>query len=204
MGNSFGQVIVLIVNSLGHLVILALLLRFLLQASRADFYNPVSQALVKVTAPVLNPLRRIIPAWRNFDIATLLLAWVLSTLATALMLVILNIDFAESGVGISTLLSWSFVGLISYVLKIYFWGLLISVIVSWVAPYSGNPALLLIQQILEPLQRLFRKVIPPMGGLDLSPIFIFLGIQVLEIMVVGTLARGFSLGQQGAQFVIGI
>lgn len=200
MGSSFGQLIVLVVNTLGHLVMLALLLRFLLQASRADFYNPVSQALVKMTAPVLNPLRRLIPAWRNFDLATLLVALLFGTLASALM--IFSAGYVLPGIG--TLLSWAFLGMLSYILKIYFWGLLISVIVSWVAPYSGNPALLLIQQILEPLQRLFRKVIPPMGGLDLSPIFIFLGIQLVEIMLVGTLRQGLGLGQQAAMFVIGV
>jgi YggT family protein len=200
MGSSFGQLIVLVVNTLGHLVMLALLLRFLLQASRADFYNPVSQALVKMTAPVLNPLRRLIPAWCNFDLATLLVALLFGTLASALM--IFSAGYVLPGIG--TLLSWAFLGMLSYILKIYFWGLLISVIVSWVAPYSGNPALLLIQQILEPLQRLFRKVIPPMGGLDLSPIFIFLGIQVVEIMLVGTLRQGLGLGQQAAMFVIGV
>ncbi len=200
MGSSFGQLIVLVVNTLGHLVMLALLLRFLLQANRADFYNPVSQALVKMTAPVLNPLRRLIPAWRNFDLATLLVALLFGTLASALM--IFSAGYVLPGIG--TLLSWAFLGILSYILKIYFWGLLISVIISWVAPYSGNPALLLIQQILDPLQRLFRKVIPPMGGLDLSPIFIFLGIQVVEIMLVGTLRQGLGLGQQAAMFVIGV
>lgn len=200
MGNSFGQVVVLLVNTLGHLVMLALLLRFLLQATRADYYNPVSQALVKMSAPVLNPLRRVIPAWRNFDIATLVLALVFGTLATTLMIFAAGFVLPDIG----TLLSWAFLGMLSFVLKIYFWGLLISVIVSWVAPYSGNPALLLIQQILEPVQSLFRKVIPPMGGLDLSPIFIFLGIQVIEIMLVGSLRRGLGLGQQAALFVIGV
>jgi len=200
MGSSFGQLIVLVVNTLGHLVMLALLLRFLLQANRADFYNPVSQALVTMTAPVLNPLRRLIPAWRNFDLATLLVALLFGTLASALM--IFSAGYVLPGIG--TLLSWAFLGILSYILKIYFWGLLISVIISWVAPYSGNPALLLIQQILDPLQRLFRKVIPPMGGLDLSPIFIFLGIQVVEIMLVGTLRQGLGLGQQAAMFVIGV
>ena len=77
MGNSIGQVVVLVVNTLGGLLILALLLRFLLQVNKADFYNPVSQSLVKMTAPVLNPLRRVIPTWRNIDIVSVLLALVL-------------------------------------------------------------------------------------------------------------------------------
>ena len=63
---------------------------------------------------------------------------------------------------------------------------------------------MLIQELLEPVQSLFRKVLPPMGGLDFSPIFIFLGIQVLEIMVIGTLRSGLGLSQQAAMYVIGI
>jgi len=200
MSSSVGQVFILLVNTLGGLIVLALLLRFLLQASRADFYNPVTQSLVRMTSPILNPARRIIPSWRNFDIASLLLTLVISTLATTLM--IFSAGFVTPGIG--TLLSWSFLGMLSLILKIYFWGLLISIIASWVAPHSGNPALMLVQQMLEPLQSLFRKVIPPMGGLDFSPIFIFLSIQVVEIMVLGTLRQGLRLSAQAAMYVIGI
>jgi YggT family protein len=200
MGGAIGQVIVLVVNTVGHLLMLALLLRFLLQVTKADFYNPVSQSLVKMTAPILNPLRRVIPSWHGVDIATLLVALVFGTLASALMI------FAAGYVipGIGTLISWAFLGMVSYVVKIYFWGLLISVIASWVSPFSGNPALMLVHQLLEPVQSLFRKVIPPMGGLDLSPIFIFLAIQIVESIVVGTLRQGLGLGAQAAMFVIGV
>jgi YggT family protein len=200
MGSSVGQVVVLLVNTLGGLVVLALLLRFLLQATRADFYNPVTQSLVKLTAPILNPARRVIPSWRNFDIASLILTLILSTLATTLM--IFSAGFVLPGIGI--LLSWAVLGMISLILNIYFWGLLVSIIASWVAPHSGNPALMLVQQLLEPVQSLFRKVLPPMGGLDFSPIFIFLGIQVVEIMLVGTMRNGLGLSQQAAMYVIGI
>ncbi|MFZ8928641.1 MAG: YggT family protein [Pseudohongiellaceae bacterium] len=200
MGNSIGQVVVLVVNTLGGLLVLALLSRFLLQASHADFYNPVSQALAKLTAPILNPFLKIIPAWRNFNIAALIVSLVISTLASAIM--IYSAGYALPSLG--DLISWSVLGLISLTLNIYFWGLLISIVASWVAPYSGNPALFLIQQLLEPIQSRLRKIIPPMGGLDFSPIFIFLAIQVLEIMVVGTLRQGLGLGEQAAMFVIGI
>ena len=200
MGSSVGQVVVLLVNTLGGLVVLALLLRFLLQASRADFYNPVTQSLVKLTGPLLKPARRIIPSWRNFDLASLVLTLIFSTLATTLM--IFSAGFVLPGIG--TLLSWSFLGMVSLILKIYFWGLLVSIIASWVAPHSGNPALMLVQEILDPVQSLVRKVLPPMGGLDFSPIFIFLGIKVLEIMIVDTLRNGLGLGPQAAMYVIGI
>ena len=131
MASSVGQVVVLLVNTLGGLVVLALLLRFLLQATRADFYNPVTQSLVKLTAPLLKPARRIIPSWRNLDIAALVLTLILSTLATTLM--IFSAGFVLPGIGI--LLSWSFLGIISLFLNIYFWGLLVSIIASWVAPH---------------------------------------------------------------------
>ncbi|MDY6983946.1 MAG: YggT family protein, partial [Pseudomonadota bacterium] len=89
----------------------------------------------------------------------------------------------------------------AFILKIYFWSLIISIIASFVAPFSGNPALLIVYQILEPLYSRIRRIIPPMGGLDLSPIFIFLAINVVEIMVVSTLARGLRLNPA---FVIGL
>jgi YggT family protein len=197
MGNSFSQVLLLIINTLGGLYIFAILLRFLLQATRADFYNPVSQSIVKFTSPLLAPLRRIIPGYRGFDFAALVLALVLNTVATALMIIIAGFNLPAIG----SIVAWSFVGLVDFILNIYFYGLLISIIASWIAPYSGNPVLLLIHQLLEPLMKRVHKVIPPMGGLDFSPIFVFLGIQVVEILVVQGLAQSLRLPPD---FVIGI
>jgi YggT family protein len=197
MGGALGQTLILIINSLGGLYILAVLLRFLLQAVRADFYNPVSQAIVKITSPALYPFRKVIPGYRGFDFAALVLALALSSAATALM--ILAAGFSLPGIG--TIVSWAFVGLIAFVLNIYFYALVISIIASFVAPFSGNPMLLIVYQILEPIYSRIRRIIPPMGGLDLSPIFIFLAINVIEIMVVGTLAQGVRLRPD---FVIGI
>jgi len=184
-----------VINTVGGIYILAVLLRFLLQVSRADFYNPVSQALVKVTSPVLKPFRRIIPGYKGIDFASLILALLLNTLATCAM--VLAAGFALPDIG--TIVSWAFVGIVAFILNIYFYGLLVSIIASWIAPFSGNPVLLVIFQILEPIQSRFRKVISPTGGLDFSPLFIFLAIQVLEIMVFRTFAQGLRLP---AQYVI--
>ena len=197
MSAALSQTLMLIIKSLGGLYLLAVLLRFLLQAVRADFYNPVSQAIVKVTAPALLPFRRIIPGYRGIDFASLVLALVLNSLFTFLLIVIAG--FNPPGIGI--IVAWSFVGLIAFFLKIYFWSLIISIVASFVAPFSGNPVLLVVYQILEPLYSRIRRIIPPMGGLDLSPIFIFLAINVIEIMVVGTLGRGLNLD---SRFVIGL
>ena len=86
MGGAIGQILVLVINSLGALFILAVLMRFLLQAVRADFYNPVSQAIVKITAKPLAPFRRLIPGYRGLDMASLVLALVLNSLFTVLMI----------------------------------------------------------------------------------------------------------------------
>jgi len=197
MGGPLGQALILIINSLGGLYILAVLLRFLLQAVRADFYNPVSQVIIKATAIPLAPLRRIIPGFRGFDVASLILALLLSSLATALMI----LASGNSLLPISTIVSWSFVGLLSFILNLYFYALIISIIASFVAPFSGNPVLLIVHQILEPIYSRVRRIIPPMGGLDLSPIFIFLTIRVIEMLVIFPLAQNLRLS---APLVIGI
>ncbi len=196
MGAALAQTLTLIIKSLGGLFLLAVLLRFLLQAVRADFYNPVSQAIVKVTAPVLLPFRRVIPGYRGIDFASLVLALVLNSIFT--MLLILIAGFTPD-IGITV--AWAFIGIVGLFLKIYFWSLIISIIASFVAPFSGNPVLLVVYQILEPIYSRIRRIIPPMGGLDLSPIFIFLAINVVEIMVIGTLGRGLRLQPD---FVIGL
>lgn len=200
MGGTLGQAAVLIINSLGGLFVLAVLIRFLLQAARADFYNPVSQAIVKVTSPLLNPFRKVIPGYRGFDFAALVLALVISSLATTLM--ILASGFVMPP--IASIVSWALVGLIAFVLNIYFYALLISVIASFIAPVSGHPILLLIYQLLDPYYKRVRNIIPPMGGLDLSPLFLFLAINVLEILVVNSLAASLKMSPIVAKVVIGI
>jgi len=200
MGGAIGQILVLIISSLGGLFLLAVLLRFLLQAVRADFYNPVSQAIVKITSRPLAPFRKFIPGYRGFDMASLVLALVLNTLLTFLMILAAGANMP----GVGLIVSWSFMGLLWFLLNIYFYGLIISVIASFVAPFSGNPILLMIYQILDPIYSRIRRIIPPMGGLDLSPIFIFLAINVLEILLTNILGNQLRFPAQYAQFVIGI
>lgn len=194
---AMGQALGLIISTLGSLLIGAIIVRFLLQAARADFYNPICQSLVKVTDPFVIPFRKFIPGYRGLDLASLLVAFLLNVLATALLCLVL----AGRLYGPQYLLGWGLVGLISLALNIYFWSLIIMIVASWIAPMSANPVLILIYQMLEPVQSRVRGIIPPLGMIDLSPIFIFLGIQVLRILIVGTLANQF---QVIPQLVIGI
>jgi YggT family protein len=177
---AIGNVGVLLVNTLGGLYLLAIMLRFLLQVARADFYNPFTQAIVKVTDPAVRLFRRIIPGYRGLDFASLVLALLVQCIATTLLISLSG--FGIPGAGL--VVSWSVIGLLSLVLNIYFWGMMISIIASFIAPHSAHPALVLIRQLTEPLMEPFRRLLPSMGGLDLSPIFVFLAIQVIRTMLI--------------------
>ena len=181
------QVGMLVVNTFVGLYLLVIILRFLLQLVRADFYNPISQFIVKATNPPLLPLRKIILGFGGVDVASLVLALLVQALGISLILMMNGI------MPVPQIALWAVVGVLSLILKIYFWGLLISVIASWIAPGSYNPALILIGQILEPVTRPVRKMLPDMGGMDISPIILFLLIQVVEILVVKGLAQMFAM-----------
>ncbi|MEL7400702.1 MAG: YggT family protein, partial [Pseudomonadota bacterium] len=138
---------------------------------------------VKVTNPLLIPLLRGIPVLGGQDVASVVLAYAVQVVVMAITLLV-----AGYGLPWANILIWALIGLPALILNVYFWGLIITVIASWIAPNSYNPALILINQILEPVVRPIRAKMPDMGGLDLSPIVVFLLIQVIEIMVIRQLA----------------
>lgn len=189
----------LIVQTLGSLYLLVVMLRFLLQQARADFYNPISQFIVKVTNPLLMPLRRVIPGLMGIDIAAILLALVVQFVVIELGALILLGGLINPLVA----LMWSAVGLLALTANIYFWGLLIMVIASWIAPQSSNPALRLVFQLVEPVMAPFRKLLPDMGGIDISPIFAFLALNVVQILI-KYLAAMAGMGGLAQQLVMGI
>ena len=159
------------------LYLLAMLLRFLLQVVKADFYNPISQFMVKVTNPLVIPLRKIIPGYGGLDIATLLLALVLQG-AGIVAIMLLN------GMGLPSpvlLPIWAALGVLGLMVNIYFFALLAMIILSWIAPGSRHPAIFLLHQITEPVMAPVRKILPAMGGLDFSPILVFILINVVQI-----------------------
>jgi len=167
--------ITLIIRTIGELFTFFVLMRFLLQMAKADYYNPISQAIVKITNPPLMPLQKMMPRAGRFDMSSLLLALIVKGLTLFLLFTVAGVQF-----NIIQLLIYSVAGLVSAILTIYFWAVLGSVIISWIAPQTYHPAPQLLMQLTEPLFALCRKVIPPIGGLDLSPIAIFLIIQLLQ------------------------
>ena len=157
------------------------LLRFLLQLARADFYNPISQFVVKATNPPLRPLRRIIPGWGGIDGAALTLAIIIQAITLFLILIALNGGIPA--INPLVILVWAVLNVVSLIVKIYFWSVIAVVVVSWIAPQSGNPAIQLVAQITEPVMRPIRNIMPSMGGLDLSPIVVFLILNVLDVVL---------------------
>ena len=175
--NAMNEILVYLIQTALSLFLLAVLLRFVLQLVRADFYNPISQFLLKVTNPLVLPLRKVIPGLGGFDMASLLLALLLQMAGIALIYLINGHGLPN----IVLLLVWSVLGIVGLLVNIYFFALLAMIILSWVAPGSKNPALFLLFQITEPVMAPFRKALPSMGGLDFSPILVFILINVIQI-----------------------
>ncbi|PUA27679.1 MAG: YggT family protein [Cellvibrio sp. 79] len=172
----------LIVYSLMSLFLVIVILRFLLQVVRADFYNPVSQAIVKVTMPLLKPLRKIIPGVLGIDMASVVLIILVQLVAS--MILVLVVGESELLGNPLILIAWGVVGTLTIVSSIFFWCMIISIIGSFIAPFSHHPLLVLANQIINPLAAPIRKLIPPLGGvLDVSPIFILIILQVVNILL---------------------
>lgn len=175
MGNDIG---LLLINTVIGIYLLLVLLRFMLQLAKADFYNPISQFIVKATNPILVPMRRVIPGWGGLDLSSLLLALIVQVIGVALVMLLAGYSLNPLYMAL-----WSVLLVANLALKIYFWGLIIVVVSSWIAPHSYNPALVLIAQIIEPVVKPIRKIMPDLGGLDLSPIVVFMTINILQIVL---------------------
>ena len=190
--NTMLEISLYLLQGLGGLLVVAFLLRFLMQLSRTSFYNPIAQTIYKITHFPVNSLSIILPPYRTFNSASL-------TLALILEFAIVMASFLLVGGALNNFLYpalWAVIGVLSMMLNIYLYGILIVVIVSWVAPHSQHPVITLIWQLVEPIIAPVRKFIPPVGGLDLSVMVVALGIGMLRIILrnlAGTLALAPSL-----------
>ena len=187
---AINEIFAYVVQTFLSLYLIAMLLRFLLQVVRADFYNPICQFLVKVTNPLVIPLRRVVPSVAGIDLASLLLAFLLQVACiTALVFIKLG-GFPPIGI----LLMGGVLGVIALLVNIYFFALLAMIILSWVAAGSRHPAIYLLHQITEPVMAPFRKALPNMGGMDFSPILVFILINIIQIALRHASAAAGVLG----------
>jgi len=165
---------VFLIDILFQLYATALLIRLLLQWVRADFYNPVSQFIVKITDPVVKPLRRIIPGFGGIDAATLILALLVMAIKSIIVYQTLNPVI----IALVTLEST-----IVLCLSIFLYAIIIQAVLSWINPDPYNPVVSLLNSLTFPVLKHFRKLIPPISGMDISPIFAIIALMFVQYSV---------------------
>ncbi len=179
MGSSYlTNPAVFLIQALFGAYILVIMLRFLLQLFKADFYNPISQFIVKLTNPVLKNLRRIIPGFGGIDMASVVLMWALKSIELALVVTLASLPLSPL-----MAMAWAVPELIKLGINVFLFSILIQVIFSWVNPGAYNPVTSLISYLTEPVMRPVRRAIPPIGGLDLSPMVAMIGLYLLEMLL---------------------
>jgi len=173
------QALQFIVETLLTLVVIAFLLRLLLPLVRADLRNPFSAAILRITNPVVLPLRRVFRPAGRIDTASVVALLLVQLLATAAL-------YAFSGLAwptLPTLLVSAFTMLARTVLQFYIFAVLLYALLSWVAPGTYSPVASVLASLCEPILAPVRRVIPPIGGLDLSALFVLIGLQALLILL---------------------
>lgn len=168
--------LVFLIKTLTDLYILTYLLRFILQWVRADFYNPISQFVIKVTNPFVVPARRVVPSFGGIDMPTLIVLILLECLATWLLLAVAGLSVNPNRFAL-----FVFLRLTSLTLWFYTVSILVYVILSWFAQGGYSPISMILSQLNEPILRPFRRMLPPIGGLDLSPLIALILLQAVSI-----------------------
>jgi YggT family protein len=175
---NFERAMSFLVGTLVDLYTTAVMLRLLLQWVRADFYNPVCQFLIRVTNPLLVPIRRIIPSIGRLDTSSVFLMFVLQALGTWAINRITPL-----GLELSQILLYALVKLGITLLMTYLVLIIAVVILSWIGQRARHPLIPLLYQLTEPVLRPFRRVIPPIAGIDLSPLFALIAIRFLLLLL---------------------
>ncbi len=170
--------LIFIIKTIAQLYLLVLLLRFWLPLLRADFRNPLAQGILRITSPLVVPLRRLLPSIGRIDTSTILVAFVIQYLTFLVLLPIAGHTVATIPILITTLIELAILSL-----NMFFFVILIKIILSWVAPNTHNYATALLSTLADPVLRPIRQIIPPIGGLDISPIFVIILLQASVIFL---------------------
>jgi len=180
MPANFSLALVFIINTVTSLYLLVLSLRFWMPWLRADFRNPLAQGILRLTSPLVIPVRRIVPSFGRLDTATILVAFSIQYLTIVLLLLILGTSADIGPIAVTALVKLAVLSVYLFVYAIF-----IRIILSWISPGSFNPATAIITMLTEPVLRPFRRLLPPMGGFDISPIFAIILLIALTIVVNG-------------------
>lgn len=184
MDSYFSAPAIFLIKTFFGLYILAVMLRLLLQWVRADFYNPASQFLVKITNPPLRPLRRIIPGWGGVDLASVLLLIMLQMLELFLINLTLGRGQPIPGLALSAI-----VELLNLLINVFIFAIIVQAVLSWIAPATYNPVVGLIHSLTDRMLAPARRIIPPISGIDLSPIAVLVLLQLTKMLIIAPLAQ---------------
>ncbi len=173
-----GQIATFLIETIFSLYIAAVLIRLLLGYAGASFHNPLSQFLVKITNPVLVPMRRFIPSVGAIDTAAVVLAFVLTLIKVSLLLLVTSgsIHFPAS-------IIYAIGELLKSIIWIYIFALIIQAVTSWIGSTQGNPVSPLVNSLTNPILRPIRRVVPIIGMMDLSPLVAIIGLNILLMIV---------------------
>jgi len=183
----------LIVQALFGLVIGLFFFRLLMQGLRVDFRNPLSQFVYKLTNPALIPIQKALPVLRGWNPAALLVTFLLTLLETWLLY-----RLAGLGLPLPALLVLSLALLIQFAATVVLWMIILRAVLSFVSPDPHNPMVQMLYRLSDPLLKPFQRLIPPIGGLDLSPVFAVLALQLVRVLIaaplidVGVAMTGFG------------
>lgn len=176
---SWQQALIFLINMLSSFYIICLMLRFLLQWVKADFYNPFCQMLIKITKSTLHPLRRVIPGLFGLDMAALVLMFVVQLVALVLVAKIVDFPITQFIVVVALY------KLLVTLLHIYLFSIFAMALMSWFVHDPRHPLYVVLHQLNAPILNPIRRILPDMGGLDLSPMIAIIVLYVVLIFVRG-------------------
>lgn len=172
------RALIYIIDTIASMITLILLLRFWLPWVGADYRNPISQGIVQATSPLISPLRRILPSIGRVDTATVLVAFLVQAIAVTLVLLLVGAPFNAKFVIIGAIFELATLSLLMFTFAI-----IIRIVLSWISPNTYNSATALIASLTDPILQPLRRYIPPIGGFDISPIFAFIMLGALSILL---------------------
>jgi len=170
--------LIYIIEAFSHLFLMILLLRFWLPWFGADFRNPIAQGILRLTSPLINPVRRFVPSLGRVDTATVVIAFAIQCLTIMTVLKLRGFVLSIGMIALTSLFE-----LASLTLLLFMFAIIVRIILSWIAPQTYNPATALLATITDPLLRPFRRIIPPLGGFDISPIFAIILLGALNVLL---------------------
>ena len=179
------QAIAFVLDALFHLFILAVLVRFWMQVFRAPTRNPIAQFTIALTDFAVRPMRRLIPGLFKIDLASLLVAWFAEFVLQLLLLLVMGVPVADNPGVLSVVLFLAIVKLVRLSIYVFMGAIIIQAVLSWVASY--HPVAPFFDAIARPFLRPFQRGIPPIGGVDISPVFALLALQLILILPVAWL-----------------